>query len=60
MSLLTDRAEDAGEALLPWLTLGAWVFVCYALARHVDWQDAVGSVLFARLALRSIETRGGR
>lgn len=32
MSLLTDRAEDAGEALLPWLTLGAWVFVCYALA----------------------------
>lgn len=60
MTLLTARAEDLVEQLRPLVRLAAWIFVAYALARHVDWQDAIAAVLVARLTLVALEARGGR
>lgn len=52
--MLTDRAKEGVERLVPWVILGALAFLAYAVSQHLGARDGIAAVIAYWLFCRSL------
>ena len=52
--MLTDRAKEGVERLVPWAILSALAFLAYAVSQHLGTRDGIAAVIAYWLFCRSL------